>query len=151
MKVQLKIIDGRYHEEWGLPRYAHPHDAGIDLRASTWHPITLGPGGQIKVHTGLAIYIRDPAYVGIIAPRSSMGSQGLILGNTIGVIDSNYQGEIVLCMWNRSNSKFTILPGAKLAQLLVIPVANVDFELVDKFEESDRGEKGFGSTDTINV
>lgn len=146
LPVPIKILDSRYLDYWGVPYYGKAGDAAIDLRAAISNVVIIEPGNQEIIGTGLAIYIKNPDYAGIVIPRSSWGTRGLVLGNTVGLIDSNYQGEIMIAAWNRSKLEISICPGDRIAQLMVIPVARVEFELVDKFYESERGDKGFGST-----
>lgn len=147
MKIDLRILDPRITEEMLKPKTAG--SAGIDLCAilndshSTWW---IYPGQAIKVNTGIAIHINDPGYCAIVLPRSGLGSKGLILGNTIGLIDSDYQGEIILSIWNRSADAIKIEPLMRIAQLIVIPVMVPEFNVVQSFSETERGSNGFGST-----
>ena len=147
MKVDLKILDDRIRTQ--LPQYATPGSAGLDLRALVDEPRTLAPGETYLVHTGLAIHLADPGYAAVILPRSGLGhKKGIVLGNLVGLIDSDYQGELMISTWNRGSEPFVLEPFERLAQLVVIPVMQPEFELVDAFEASARGEGGFGSTGT---
>ncbi|MBB5217241.1 dUTP pyrophosphatase [Parapusillimonas granuli] len=130
-----------------LPAYATSGSAGLDLRACIDHPITLEPGATELIPTGLAIHIADPAYAAIILPRSGLGHKhGIVLGNLVGLIDSDYQGPLMVSAWNRGRHAFVLEPMERLAQLVVVPVQQIEFEIVDEFESSDRGAGGFGST-----
>ena len=145
MLVNLKIIDKRMQEQ--LPEYATAGSAGLDLRACIDDEIILYPGQTKLVPTGLAIHIDNPGYAAMILPRSGLGHKhGIVLGNLVGLIDSDYQGELMVSAWNRGNTSFTLEPMERLAQLVIVPVQQVQFNVVDEFEESDRGEGGFGST-----
>lgn len=147
MKIALKVLDERVREH--LPRYATPGSAGLDLRALLDAPISIAPGETVLVKTGIAIHIGDPAYAAVIIPRSGMGhKKGVVLGNLVGLIDSDYQGELMISTWNRGSTPFVLEPFERLAQLVVLPVVQPQFELVESFEESERGEGGFGSTGT---
>ena len=130
-----------------LPHYATPGSAGLDLRACIDNPITLAPGQTELVPTGIAIHLDDPGYAAIILPRSGLGHKhGIVLGNLVGLIDSDYQGQIFVSTWNRGNSAFVLNPMERLAQLVVVPVAQVEFNVVEDFAASSRGAGGFGST-----
>ena len=143
--IDLKIIDARMRDQ--LPSYATPGSAGLDLRACIEAPITIEPGSTHLIPTGLAIHIADPAYAAMILPRSGLGHKhGIVLGNLVGLIDSDYQGELMVSTWNRSATAFVLNPMERLAQLVIVPVLQVGFRVVDAFEESDRGAGGFGST-----
>jgi len=143
--VALKILDARMRDY--LPAYATPGSAGLDLRACTDAPIVIEPGQTILVPTGLAIHIADPGYAAMILPRSGMGHKnGIVLGNLVGLIDSDYQGQLMVSTWNRGQHAFTLNPMERLAQLIIVPVVQVGFNLVDDFTSSERGEGGFGST-----
>jgi len=146
MKIDLKILDSRITEEMLKPKTAG--SAGIDLFACTDddEPWYIYPGQQVKVQTGIAIHLSDPGYAAIALPRSGLGSQGLVLGNTVGLIDSDYQGEIILSVWNRSADPIKIPPMSRIAQLIVIPVMVPEFNIVESFSETARGSNGFGST-----
>ncbi len=143
--VDLKILDARYGKEFALPTYATAGSAAVDLRACIKEPLTLAPSDCRLVPTGLAVHIADRAYAALILPRSGLGHKGLVLGNTVGLIDSDYQGEISLSCWNRSREPLAIAPGDRVAQLLIVPVAAAHFRVVEQFEEAtERGESGFG-------
>ena len=145
MKIALKVLDERIREH--LPRYATPGSAGLDLRALLDEPLTINPGETVLVKTGLAIHIGDPNYAAVIIPRSGMGhKKGIVLGNLVGLIDSDYQGELMISTWNRGKEPFVLEPFERLAQLVVLPVVQPEFEIVTDFEASSRGEGGFGST-----
>lgn len=145
--MQVRILDARLGSEWPLPAYATPGSAGLDLRALVEAPVTLAPGQTELLPTGMAIHIEDPGLAAMILPRSGLGHKhGIVLGNLVGLIDSDYQGQLMVSCWNRGSNSFTIEPGERIAQLIVVPVVQVDFEVVDKFTESHRGEGGFGST-----
>jgi dUTP pyrophosphatase len=143
--VALKILDERMREF--LPVYATPGAAGLDLRACLESPLTLEPGATALVPTGLAIHIGDPGYAAMILPRSGLGHKhGIVLGNLVGLIDSDYQGQLMVSTWNRGDTAFTLQPMDRLAQMVIVPVAQVAFEVVEDFQASDRGAGGFGST-----
>jgi dUTP pyrophosphatase len=143
--VALKILDERMREF--LPAYATPGAAGLDLRACIDEPLSLEPGATTLIPTGLAIHIGDPGYAAMILPRSGMGHKhGIVLGNLVGLIDSDYQGQLMVSTWNRGQTAFTLQPMERLAQMVIVPVAQVHFEVVADFEASDRGAGGFGST-----
>ena len=143
--IDLKIIDARMRDQ--LPSYATPGSAGLDLRACIEAPLTIEPGSTHLIPTGLAIHIADPAYAAMILPRSGLGHKhGIVLGNLVGLIDSDYQGELMVSTWNRGATAFVLNPMERLAQLVIVPVLQVGFRVVDSFEESDRGDGGFGST-----
>jgi dUTP pyrophosphatase len=143
--IDLKILDPRMKDF--LPAYATNGSAGLDLRACIAAPITLEPGQTVLVPTGLAIHIGDPGYAAMILPRSGLGHKsGIVLGNLVGLIDSDYQGQLMVSTWNRGGSAFTLQPMDRLAQLVVVPVLQVGFNVVEDFATSDRGTGGFGST-----
>jgi dUTP pyrophosphatase len=143
--VQLRILDERMRSQ--LPTYATPGAAGLDLRACIDAPLTLAPGETHLVPTGLAIHVADPAYAALILPRSGLGHKhGIVLGNLVGLIDSDYQGQLMVSTWNRGQSSFTLQPMERLAQLVIVPVVQAQFEVVENFETSRRGAGGFGST-----
>lgn len=145
MKLQVKILDERLRGN--LPQYATAGSAGLDLRALVDAPTVIEPGATILVKTGLAIHIGDPAYAALILPRSGLGhKKGIVLGNLVGLIDSDYQGELMISVWNRSKESFTLEPMERLAQLVVVPVVQPELVVVDDFEASARGTGGFGST-----
>ena len=144
-RIALKILDPRMSDY--LPAYATQGSAGLDLRACIDAPITLEPGATELVPTGLALHIADPAYAAVILPRSGLGHKhGIVLGNLVGLIDSDYQGPLMVSAWNRGARPFVLEPMERLAQLVVVPVQQVEFDIVDEFEDSSRGEGGFGST-----
>jgi len=144
-QIDLKILDPRMKDF--LPAYATGGSAGLDLRACVDAPLTLEPGQTMLVPTGLAIHIADPGYAAMILPRSGLGHKnGIVLGNLVGLIDSDYQGQLMVSTWNRGQSAFTLQPMDRLAQLVVVPVVQVGFNVVEEFASSDRGAGGFGST-----
>ncbi|MEE2023864.1 dUTP diphosphatase [Alkalimonas mucilaginosa] len=143
--IDLKILDPRIGSEFPLPTYATPGSAGLDLRALLDSAITLEPGQTELIPTGLAIHIGDANLCATILPRSGLGHKhGIVLGNLVGLIDSDYQGQLMVSVWNRGNSSFTIEPGERMAQLVFVPVVQAEFNLVESFDESARGEGGFG-------
>ncbi len=145
MNVDIKILDPRMAE--GLPKYATPGSAGLDLRACLDAPLMLAPGACELVRTGLAIHLADAGYAALILPRSGLGHKhGIVLGNLVGLIDSDYQGELMVSAWNRSAVGFTIAPMERLAQLVIVPVLQAQFTVVDAFAPTSRGESGYGST-----
>ena len=145
MMVDLKIIDQRLVDQ--LPAYATPGSAGLDLRACIEGPLVLEPNAWQLVPTGIAIHLGDPGYAALILPRSGLGHKhGIVLGNLVGLIDSDYQGQLMVSAWNRSPSPFTIEPMERIAQLVIVPVAQAQFNLVREFPASQRGERGYGST-----
>ncbi len=144
-KIQLKVLDPRVGKEFPLPEYATDGSAGLDLRACIDEEITLLPGQTELVPTGLAIHIADPALAAVIIPRSGLGHKhGIVMGNLVGLIDSDYQGQLFVSTWNRGNEDFSLKPGERLAQMVFVPVVQAEFELVDDFDQSKRGEGGFG-------
>ena len=144
-QIDLKILDPRMQDF--LPAYATTGSAGLDLRACVDAPLTIEPGQTVLVPTGLAIHLGDPGYAAMILPRSGLGHKnGIVLGNLVGLIDSDYQGQLMVSTWNRSQSAFTLQPMDRLAQLVVVPVLQVGFNVVDDFTSSKRGAGGFGST-----
>lgn len=144
-RVQLKITDPRIGKEFDMPSYATPGSAGIDLRACIDGPLTIEPGQVHLISSGLSIHINDPSLCAMLLPRSGLGHKhGIILGNTTGLIDSDYQGNWMISVWNRSQEPYTIQPGERIAQMVFIPIVRVDFDLVTEFESSERGEGGFG-------
>ncbi len=143
--VELKILDARMREH--IPSYATAGSAGLDLRACLDEPLVIEPGTTHLISTGLAIHVADPGYAAVILPRSGLGHKhGIVLGNLVGLIDSDYQGPLMVSAWNRGATAYTLEPYERLAQLVVIPVAQVHFNIVAEFEQSDRGAGGFGST-----
>ena len=145
MKIDVKILDSRLVDQ--LPAYATPGSAGLDLRACLSEPLTLAPNAWQLVPTGMAIHLQDPGFAAMILPRSGLGHKhGIVLGNLVGLIDADYQGPLMLSVWNRSQSTFTIQPGDRLAQLVLVPIVRAELNLVDEFVASDRGAGGFGHT-----
>ena len=145
MNVDLKILDPRMVDQ--LPTYATPGSAGLDLRACIDTPLTLEPNAWRLVPTGIAIWLRDPGYAALILPRSGLGHKhGIVLGNLVGLIDSDYQGQLMVSCWNRSDTEFTLQPMERLAQLVIVPVAQAQFNVVAEFPPTQRGEGGYGST-----
>ena len=145
--IQLKILDSRIGESIPLPTYATDGSAGLDLRVCINEPIQIAPQETVLLPTGISIYIGDPKLAAVILPRSGVGHKnGIVLGNLVGLIDSDYQGELKISCWNRSSEHFTINPGERIAQLVFIPVVQAAFEFVNEFTESSRGEGGFGSS-----
>jgi dUTP pyrophosphatase len=143
--IDIKILDPRMKEL--LPAYATPGSAGLDLRACIEAPLNLEPGQTVLVPTGLAIHVADPGYAAMILPRSGLGHKnGIVLGNLVGLIDSDYQGQLMVSTWNRGDKAFTLQPLERLAQLVIVPVLQVSFNVVDEFASSERGAGGFGST-----
>lgn len=146
-KIQLKILDERIGSVYPLPHYATQGAAGVDLRALIDAPLALIPGQTELISTGLAIYIQDPNIAATILPRSGLGHKhGIVLGNLVGLIDSDYQGPLMISCWNRGNAVFEIMPGDRIAQLVFLPVIQVAFSTVNEFTQSERGEGGFGHT-----
>ena len=147
MKVQVKLLDPRLGKEWPLPSYATAGSAGLDLRACLDEAIEIEPGQTVLVKTGMAIYIHDVNFAGLILPRSGLGHKhGIVLGNLVGLIDSDYQGELMVSVWNRGQTAFRLEPGERLAQYVLVPVVQAEFEQVEEFEETLRGAGGFGHT-----
>lgn len=145
--IKLKILDPRLGRDFPLPEYATEGSAGLDLRACLDAPLVLPPGGSELVATGLAIHIGDPGLCAVILPRSGLGHRhGIVLGNLTGLIDADYQGPLMVSLWNRSDAAYTVEPGERIAQLVVLPVRQVRFDVVDAFAASARGEGGFGHT-----
>tara|TARA_R100000935_G_scaffold44063_3_gene66903 strand:- start:122973 stop:123425 length:453 start_codon:yes stop_codon:yes gene_type:complete len=145
MQLQYRLLDARLGDSFPLPAYATDGSAGLDLRAMVEAPLTLNPGDTELLPTGLAIHIGDAGYAGMILPRSGLGHKhGIVLGNLVGLIDSDYQGQLMVSCWNRGNSAFTIEPGERIAQLVIVPVMQVSLTQVDEFDDSARGEGGFG-------
>jgi dUTP pyrophosphatase len=143
--VELKILDPRMHEH--VPAYATAGSAGLDLRACIDAPLIIEPGATHLIPTGLALHVADPAYAAVILPRSGLGHKhGIVLGNLVGLIDSDYQGPLMVSAWNRSPISYRLEPLERLAQLVVLPIAQVQFTIVDDFKQSTRGTGGFGST-----
>jgi dUTP pyrophosphatase len=148
-KLQIRILDPRIGREYPLPQYATAGSAGVDLRACLESAIELKPGDTHLIPSGIAIHLEDPTYAAIVLPRSGLGHKhGIVLGNLVGLIDSDYQGQVFVSCWNRGQTTFTIQPGERIAQLVVVPVVQVEFEVVEEFTESARGAGGFGSSGT---
>ena len=147
MKVQVKVLDARLGQEWAMPAYATTGSAGLDLRACLDEAIEIVAGETVLVKTGLAIYIEDPNFAGLILPRSGLGHKhGIVLGNLVGLIDSDYQGELMISVWNRGQNTFRLEPGERLAQYVLVPVVHAEFEQVEEFVATERGAGGFGHT-----
>lgn len=145
MKLQYKLLDARLGADFPLPQHATAGSAGLDLRAMLDAPLTLAPGETQLIPTGLAIHIEDAGYAGLILPRSGLGHKhGIVLGNLVGLIDADYQGQLMVSCWNRGQQSFTLEVGERLAQLVIVPVMQVELEQVDAFGDSHRGEGGFG-------
>ncbi|WP_158904407.1 dUTP diphosphatase [Burkholderia sp. L27(2015)] len=145
MKIDLKILDPRMRDQ--LPAYATTGSAGLDLRACIDAPLTIEPGATHLIPTGLAIHVADPGYAAVILPRSGLGHKnGIVLGNLVGLIDSDYQGQLMISTWNRGTAAFVLNPFERLAQLVVVPVVQAQFNIVEEFSDSERGAGGFGST-----
>jgi dUTP pyrophosphatase len=143
--LQVKILDSRLGNEYPLPSYATDGSAGLDLRAMLENKTTLPAGETLLIPTGLAIHIKNPGYAAMILPRSGLGHKhGIVLGNLVGLIDSDYQGQLFVSCWNRSHNSFDIEPGERIAQLVIVPVIQTELELVSEFDASERGEGGFG-------
>ncbi len=143
--IELKILDSRIGNEFPLPDYATPGSAGMDLRACIDNSMSLEPGETKLIPTGIAVHIADPSLAATILPRSGLGHKhGIVLGNLVGLIDSDYQGQIFISCWNRSDTAFEINPGDRMAQLVFLPVVMAKFDIVEEFDTSDRGEGGFG-------
>ncbi|WP_018716584.1 dUTP diphosphatase [Arhodomonas aquaeolei] len=143
--VDLRVIDQRLGQDWPMPGYATAGSAGLDLRACLDSPLTLAPGESSLIPSGIAVHINDPAYAAVVLPRSGLGHKhGIVLGNLVGLIDSDYQGEILISCWNRGEAAFTVEPGERVAQLVFVPVARPAFRVVEGFAGSERGEGGFG-------
>ncbi|MEH6355453.1 MAG: dUTP diphosphatase [Marinobacter sp.] len=146
-KLQIRVLDERIGQSIAFPAYATDGSAGLDLRACLSQPLVLEPGDTQLIGTGLAIHIADPALAALILPRSGLGHKhGIVLGNLVGLIDSDYQGELMVSCWNRGQTRFTVEPGERVAQLVLVPVVQAEFEVVDEFDSSHRGTGGFGST-----
>ena len=145
--LQLKVLDARFGAEWELPAYATAHSAGLDLRAALDAPLTLQPGDAALVPSGLAIHIADPGLCAVLLPRSGLGHKhGIVLGNGTGLIDADYQGPLMISTWNRGNAAYTIEPGDRIAQLVLLPIVRASLQVVDTFDASARGAGGFGHT-----
>ncbi len=145
--LQLKVLDARFGTQWELPAYATEHSAGLDLRAALDAPLTLQPGDAALIPSGLSIHIADPALCAVILPRSGLGHKhGIVLGNGTGLIDADYQGPLMISTWNRGSAAYTIEPGDRIAQLVLLPIVRATLQVVDTFDESARGAGGFGHT-----
>tara|TARA_B110000467_G_C18161012_1_gene389626 strand:- start:28 stop:483 length:456 start_codon:yes stop_codon:yes gene_type:complete len=145
--LQVKILNSRIGDDIPLPSYSTPGSAGMDLRACLDESLNLAPAETSLIPTGIAIFVSDPGYAALILPRSGLGHKhGIVLGNLVGLIDSDYQGELMISAWNRGASNFTIEPGDRIAQLVVVPVQQVEFSIVSEFLSTDRGAGGFGSS-----
>ena len=146
-KIQLRLLDERLGRDYPLPDYATQGSAGFDLRACVHEPLLIEPGQTELIPTGIAIHINDPELAAIILPRSGLGHKhGIVLGNLVGLIDSDYQGQVLVSCWNRGCQPFTIDPGLRLAQMVIVPIVQVEFDIVRDFDPSTRGEGGFGHT-----
>lgn len=144
-KIDVKILDPRLGSDFPLPAYATAGSAGLDLRACLDQPLTVQAGETVLIPTGLSIYIADPSLAAVILPRSGLGHKnGIVLGNLVGLIDSDYQGPLMVSLWNRSKQAFTIEVGDRIAQLVFVPVVQAEFNIVNEFTQTDRGEGGFG-------
>jgi dUTP pyrophosphatase len=145
--LQVRVLDPRIGKEFPLPHYATPGSAGLDLRACLDSALVLAPGQTHLIPTGIAVYVADPGLAAVLLPRSGLGHKhGIVLGNLVGLIDSDYQGQVMVSCWNRGQTPFTIEPGERIAQMIVVPVVQVDFEVVDVFTATARGAGGFGSS-----
>jgi dUTP diphosphatase len=143
--VDVKILDARLHEH--PPAYATPGSAGIDLRACIDHSMVIAPGQCELIPSGIAIHLNDPHYAAMILPRSGLGHKhGIVLGNLVGLIDSDYQGQVFVSLWNRGQQAFTLMPMERMAQMVIVPIVQMHLNIVEEFEQSDRGAGGFGST-----
>lgn len=146
-KIQLRILDPRLGNEFPLPHYATDGSAGMDMRACLDEPLELGPGDTHLIPTGLAIHVADTGLAAVLLPRSGLGHKhGVVLGNLVGLIDSDYQGQVFVSCWNRGKKSFTVEPGERIAQMVIVPVVRAEFEIVDDFDTSGRGAGGFGHT-----
>jgi dUTP pyrophosphatase len=145
MKIAVRILDSRIAAQ--MPRYATPGSAGLDLRAALDAALELRPGDTTLVPTGLAIHLEDPGYAALVLPRSGLGHKhGIVLGNLVGLIDSDYQGQLMVSVWNRGSAAFVVEPLERIAQLVIVPVVQAEFDVVDAFDASTRGDGGFGSS-----
>ena len=146
-KIQLKILDPRLGGEFPLPHYATDGSAGMDMRACVDEALEMAPGETHLIPTGMAIHVEDPGLAAILLPRSGLGHKhGIVLGNLVGLIDSDYQGQVFVSCWNRGDESFTVKPGERIAQMVIVPVVHADFEIVEDFVSSERGAGGFGHT-----
>ena len=147
--IEMKILDSRIGDAIPLPHYATAGSAGLDMRACIDEPLTVHPGDTVLVPTGLAIHVADPALAAVLLPRSGLGHKhGLVLGNLTGLIDSDYQGQVFISCWNRARDSYEVQPGERIAQMVFVPVEQVEFRLVEEFDSSDRGAGGFGHSGT---
>jgi dUTP pyrophosphatase len=147
--LEVKLLDARYGDTWPLPDYATAASAALDLRAALDAPLRLAPGDAALIPSGLAIHLRDPGLCALVLPRSGLGHKhGIVLGNGTGLIDADYQGPLLISAWNRGGADYTIEPGDRIAQLLLLPIVRAALQVVDTFEHSDRGSGGFGHTGT---
>ncbi|MET0755080.1 MAG: dUTP diphosphatase [Pseudoxanthomonas sp.] len=145
--IEVKLLDPRFGDEWPLPAYATEASAGMDLRAALEAPLTLAAGDTALVPSGISLHLADPHLCAVVLPRSGLGHRhGIVLGNGTGLIDADYQGPLLISVWNRSQESFTIQPGDRIAQLVVLPITRVSLQVVDTFADSARGEGGFGHT-----
>ena len=145
--IEVKLLDPRFGDEWPVPAYATEASAGMDLRAAIEAPLLLGPGDTALVPSGISIHLADPHLCAVVLPRSGLGHRhGIVLGNGTGLIDADYQGPLLISVWNRGQETFTIQPGDRIAQLVVLPITRVSLQVVDTFADSARGEGGFGHT-----
>lgn len=143
--IKLKILDDRLGNEFPLPEYATEGSAGVDLRACLDEPVSVDPGETVLIPTGMAIHIGDPSLAAVLLPRSGLGHKhGIVLGNLVGLIDSDYQGQVFVSCWNRSSKPFVVQAGERIAQMVLVPVVQARFEVVEDFQESERGAGGFG-------
>ena len=147
--IQLKILDSKIGNDIPLPEHATDGSAGVDLRACLDEPLLIKPGETHLIGTGIAVHIADPAFAAMLLPRSGLGHKhGIVLGNLVGLIDSDYQGELKVSCWNRGDTEFTVKPGERICQMIIVPVVQASYEIVEEFDESDRGAGGFGHTGT---
>ena len=145
--LEVKLLDPRFGDAWPIPAYATAASAGLDLRAALDAPLTMQPGDAALVPSGLAIHLADPTLCALVLPRSGLGHRhGIVLGNGTGLIDADYQGPLLISLWNRGHEAFTIEPGDRVAQLVIVPIVRATLQVVDTFEESERGSGGFGHT-----
>lgn len=146
-KIQLKLLDPRLGDEFPMPHYASAGAAGMDMRACVDAPLEIGPGETRLIPTGMAIHIEEAGLAAMLLPRSGLGHKhGIVLGNLVGLIDSDYQGQVFISCWNRGSEPFTVQPGERIAQMVIVPVVHADFEVVEEFTTTERGEGGFGHT-----
>ena len=147
--IQLKILDSKIGQQIPLPEHATDGSAGVDLRACLDEALLIRPGETHLIGTGIAVHIADPAFAAMLLPRSGLGHKhGIVLGNLVGLIDSDYQGELKVSCWNRGDTEFTVKPGERICQMIIVPVVQTSYEIVEEFDESDRGAGGFGHTGT---